>query len=1088
MNIYIKHKRNCLIYRMLNAFIALTFIFISLVPPAQAQVAVLNLPVPGTMLTPTLGYTPSIIKGLTIHPDNALEFDFIIGVGDDQLEGQAFEDESKKLIKYFLAALTTPEESVWVNLSPYEQDRIIPDGFGDTKMGRDMLAQDYLLKQLSASLMYPEDELGKKFWDRVYTKAQEQFGTTEIPMNTFNKIWIIPQKAVIFEKNASVFVVDSHLKVMLEEDYVALNENIGNAKFGLDSLDQKNIQEVSMVSSGIIRDILIPEIEKEVNQGEIFANLRQIYHSSILAAWYKKNLKESLLGQVYVDQGKTKGVDIKDKQINQKIYKQYVEAFKKGVYNYIKEDIDPTTQELIPRKYFSGGVGRFNEISAITENITSSPLTKQRSILVDSVAANDGDMKRVTAGIVEVSGASPVTSSSRKKTPLSPFFRKMLFAMLVSMGSVTTSGNEDVSQTTGNESLKILASAVEGLGQEKKEEFFKKAFKHGMIDVLGKKITVDPKNRVYIALFFSIHGDKEAQNFLEKIVMEGAITNLNGKNNIENEDRIAGAIVLLVYGNKKIQKLALGFLLKIVKDGTVTDLNGENTVTIKDRKSSAEGLLAYGNESAKKLAQEFMENVKSVNTELGDDKQALNDVLGETQSSASPIITGLLGSREVHEVVLEKEVNGIFKNIKTVLKELDSSYIFSKYPILMNDKQSNTIIRTLGYWHPKGTSVNQTISWPTLKRSILFEFIKKEGEVFLVIAKGDIPFDGTSTQIFEVPYSFFNKEIIIPLDEVSVQKVTDVVFSLLESSKKLKPQDSTSRENFTFSNLTASSALNQKPVLTTQGEMVIDREYFNEELRIAMVRGRIPTLGSGENVILPESALIKKLEGKVSPENFGEHSYFKLEAYPIMKSILLVNDGAGSKFLYNSHDTHPQTKRVVMFFTNDEWEVAIALPGKLELVENKIKVGRFRDFVKKLRKNRGASEEPLLKEGLTRNNHAFYIFPKLSRAQSAASPVFTTPPFGGINFDTNLINWQIKRDGKGIPLPMNLQPIESMQIDGFVPVILNVAPVSLPMLLGLNASDFENETPFASGQTDPNHDDNNDVMPFKEPEDVIIEI
>ena len=298
---------------------------------------------------------PAIIRGLTIHPDNALAFDFIVDQGDSQLKGEEFSEEAKKLIKYFLAALTVPKEDMWVNLSPYEEDRIIPDGFGDTKMGRDMLAQDYMLKQLSASLMYPEDELGKKFWDRIYAKAKDKFGISDIPAETFNKVWIVPQKAVVYEKDSSVFVLESHLKVMMEEDYVALNEHKGNSIFGLDSLSEKKASEVSKISSEMIRDLLIPEIEKEVNEGEVFANLRQIFNSIILAQWYKENLKESLLGQVYVDQEKTKGVDTEDKEINQKIYDQYVEAFKKGVYQYIKEDYDAETQETIPRKYFSGG-------------------------------------------------------------------------------------------------------------------------------------------------------------------------------------------------------------------------------------------------------------------------------------------------------------------------------------------------------------------------------------------------------------------------------------------------------------------------------------------------------------------------------------------------------------------------------------------------------------------------------------------------------------------------------------------------------------------------------------------------------------
>ena len=110
----------------------------------------------------------------------------------------------------------SPSEDLWVNLSPYEKDRIIPNAFGQTEMGRDLLAQDYILKQLTASLMYPEDDLGKEFWERVHAKAYEQYGTTDIPMNTFNKVWIVPEKALVYESGDSAFILESRMKVMLE--------------------------------------------------------------------------------------------------------------------------------------------------------------------------------------------------------------------------------------------------------------------------------------------------------------------------------------------------------------------------------------------------------------------------------------------------------------------------------------------------------------------------------------------------------------------------------------------------------------------------------------------------------------------------------------------------------------------------------------------------------------------------------------------------------------------------------------------------------------------------------------------------------
>ncbi len=362
MSIFIKKQRFCLFYRLLSAFIAVAFVTTTIIPRGYAntmingQGSVLSLPIPGTMVTASEAFVPTLIKGITIHPENPLQFNFIVDTGNTGMQqGKVLEDETTKLVKYFLAALTVPEQEMWVNLSPYEENRIIADGLGDTELGRDMLAQDYLLKQLTSSLMYPEDELGERFWDRVYARAQEEFGTTDIPMNTFNKVWIVPEKAVVFEdeKTSSTYVLESHLKVMLEEDYVTMEHNTDRRGLIHQTQDKGMINHAP---TDIIREILIPEIEREVNHGKTFANLRQIYNSMILATWYKQNLKQSLLGQVYIDQNKTKGIDTEDKKITQKIYNQYVESFQKGVYDYIKEDYDPVTQQIVPRKYFSGGL------------------------------------------------------------------------------------------------------------------------------------------------------------------------------------------------------------------------------------------------------------------------------------------------------------------------------------------------------------------------------------------------------------------------------------------------------------------------------------------------------------------------------------------------------------------------------------------------------------------------------------------------------------------------------------------------------------------------------------------------------------
>ena len=289
-------------------------------------------------------YKPPVLNGIKIYQDNPFRFDFMLHHGDQDLESQNLHSESMKLIRYFLAALTIPEEDLWVNLSPFEGNRIITTAFSQTEMGRDLLAQDYVLKQLVSSLMHPDDHLGVSFWDKIYKKIYDQYGTTDMPVNTFNKVWILPDTAEVYEQKDAAFITHSRLKVMLEEDYLATAHESKGEKAGKET----------NIASQIMREVILPELEKEVNEGSHFSQLRQMYHALILATWFKKNLKNTFLGQTYVAQNKIIGIDIEDKQVREKIYHQYLDAYKKGVYNFVKEDYDPNTQKIIPRKYFLG--------------------------------------------------------------------------------------------------------------------------------------------------------------------------------------------------------------------------------------------------------------------------------------------------------------------------------------------------------------------------------------------------------------------------------------------------------------------------------------------------------------------------------------------------------------------------------------------------------------------------------------------------------------------------------------------------------------------------------------------------------------
>ena len=90
-------------------------------------------------------------------------------------------------------------------------------------------------------------------------------------------------------------------------------------------------------------------------------------------------------------------------------------------------------------------------------------------------------------------------------------------------------------------------------------------------------------------------------------------------------------------------------------------------------------------------------------------------------------------------------------------------------------------------------------------------------------------------------------------------------------------------------------------------------------------------------------------------------------------------------------------------------------------------------------------------------------------ASSSPKPGDTSTK-GGIDLNPALLDLQIRRDGNGVPLPLPMQPIQDMHIEGFLPIIINVTPITnLPLLLGL--ADTKQDT----GETRP-------AMKAREPE------
>jgi hypothetical protein len=284
----------------------------------------------------------------------------------------------EKLTHYFLASMTIPEDDMWVNLSPYEDGRIIPKTFGQTAMGRDLLAQDYILKQITASLIYPEEQLGKDFWQKVYDKAFEKFGTTDIPVNTFNKVWIIPDKAKVFEDGDKAVVLESHLKVML-------------VKQGVGYVPAERNKDENMPIGWIPIDSIFSPIRRVTYEvGNARVGQRTDYDKVVLQVWTNgsvqpedavayaaKILQEQL--QVFINFTDTPEtttveapVELKGDSLNENLYKKVDElelsvrsanCLQNANILYIGELVQKSESEMLKTKNF--GRKSLNEIKEI---------------------------------------------------------------------------------------------------------------------------------------------------------------------------------------------------------------------------------------------------------------------------------------------------------------------------------------------------------------------------------------------------------------------------------------------------------------------------------------------------------------------------------------------------------------------------------------------------------------------------------------------------------------------------------------------------------------------------------------------------
>src|SRR3989338_7752774 len=338
-------------------------------------------------------------------------FKILLDKGDtrkEDIDNKTYlEENTQTLLKYFFIGLALPNDKFWVNLRPDSPETIIDDDLAKTDIGRIFLEADVQPKKDPAQFPSPQTLEGKEYWDKLYKKAGELFGTEHITIPTLIRPWIVPNEIIIREAageasgtervqtsrstpdngsttlTTSAYIYKATLKVMLEEDYLterppAVRAPHRGGAEGVYRFSDPRLKQLNEYSTQLIKELIIPKLTYQVNTAKRYALLRQVYYSLILAQWFKQKLrdgsfKESVIfknrpfsgGTIpKIDSGDLTNLVAKQPYDKQDYFKQYQKSFKDGEYNLQEPAYTPMGQSI--RRYMSGGMN--------WENLTFSPI------------------------------------------------------------------------------------------------------------------------------------------------------------------------------------------------------------------------------------------------------------------------------------------------------------------------------------------------------------------------------------------------------------------------------------------------------------------------------------------------------------------------------------------------------------------------------------------------------------------------------------------------------------------------------------------------------------------------------------------
>jgi len=212
----------------------------------------------------------------------------------------------------FITGLAIPNEKFWVNLMPWEPDRIIDEELSQSEVGRIMLEADLQMKKDVCNYCNPcANETGKAYWDLFESKREElaQQCMNKYPgeiRNTDNVYfrpvithWIIPDKVYAYTNDTEIYIINYTLTINSESDidhstFELYNQDVGDLSRGCFEELNRSAKEFSQYTKELDDSMILPYVIWDVNNEARYEDLRNVFVALALAQWYKSKITSDM--------------------------------------------------------------------------------------------------------------------------------------------------------------------------------------------------------------------------------------------------------------------------------------------------------------------------------------------------------------------------------------------------------------------------------------------------------------------------------------------------------------------------------------------------------------------------------------------------------------------------------------------------------------------------------------------------------------------------------------------------------------------------------------------------------------------------